>query len=71
MCELQEDFMFLKYRIQRLQIKTDIQRALVDKLEVAEKEYGSTYYTDLMIREHCKWVGLNSRLHFLKRKLDT
>ena len=63
--------MLLKYRIKKLKKKTDIQKGLVDKLEIVEKEHGSSYYTDRMLEEHCKWLELNSKLHFLMGKLDT
>jgi hypothetical protein len=63
--------MFLKYRIERLKKKIYIQKAAVEKIEVVEKQYGSSYYTDLILKEHRKWLELNSKLHFLMRKADT
>lgn len=63
--------MFLDYRIRKLQIKVDVQKALTDKLAIAEKEYGKTYYTDKFHKAHCKWVELNSELKWLKDKQET
>jgi hypothetical protein len=60
--------MFLDYRIRRLQIKVDVQKALTDKLEITEKEYGRAYYTDKFHKAHCQWLELNSKLQWLKDK---
>jgi hypothetical protein len=60
--------MFLSYRIEKLRIKVEVQKALVDKLQIAEKEYGSSYYTDRFHEAFCKYVQLNSKLKYLERK---
>lgn len=61
--------MFLKYRIEKLSLKVDVQKAYVDKIEIAAKEYCNSYYTDKLHREHLKYLNLNSRLHWLERGL--
>jgi hypothetical protein len=61
--------MFLKYRIRKLQIKVDCQKAETERLEVAEKEYRVSYYTNKLIASHRAYVELNSHLEFLKGKV--
>jgi hypothetical protein len=63
--------MFEKYRINKLKIKAEVQQALVDKLEIAEKEYGISYYTNKFHREFCKLVEINSKLKYLQDKYNT
>ncbi len=62
--------MFLEYRIRRLKIKVDTQKELVNKLELAEKQYEESYYTDKFHEAHCKWLEMNSKLKWLKDKLS-
>jgi hypothetical protein len=57
---------FLNYRIRKLQVKVDCQKAVTEILTKVEKEYGSSYYTDKLIRSHHKYIELNSHLEFLK-----
>jgi len=54
--------MFLAWRIRRLQAKVDIQREHLIKVEKVAMQYGQSYYTDLMLKEHLKWLQLNSKL---------
>lgn len=61
--------MFDKLRINRLRIKIDVQKAFTDKLEIAEKEYGSSYYTNRYHREFCKLVEMQSKVKFLEDRL--
>jgi hypothetical protein len=61
--------MFLKYRIRKLQIKVDGQKAETERLEVAERDYGVSYYTNKLIESHRAYVELNSHLEFLKGKV--
>ena len=58
--------MFDTYRMRRLKTKTEVQKALVDKLEIAEKEYGSGYYTNKLHDAVCKLVELRSKLKWLE-----
>jgi hypothetical protein len=60
--------MFLSYRIRKLKIKVEVQKALVDNLQIAEKQYASSYYTDMFHKAVCKYVELNSKLKYLKGK---
>ena len=62
--------MFLKYRMGKLEIKIKVQQAVVDKLEIAARQYGSSYYTDKYHREYCRLVDLTSNLEYLKGKLN-
>jgi len=61
--------MFEQFRINRLKPKIDSQRALVDKLSIAEAEYKNSYYTDKFHAEFCKLIGMQSRMKWLKNKL--
>lgn len=60
--------MFIAYRIRKLSTKVEVQKALVDLLKIADKEYGRSYYTDQFHKAHCKYVELNSQLKWLKDK---
>lgn len=60
--------MFLSYRIEKLRIKVEVQKALVNQLHISEKEYGSSYYTDMLHKALCKYIELNSKLICLERK---
>ena len=61
--------MFLNYRIRKLQIKVDGQKAEIEMLEVAERDYGISYYTNKLIASNRAYVELNSHLEFLKGKV--
>jgi hypothetical protein len=60
---------FLNYRIRKLQVKVDCQKAATEILTIVEKQYGSSYYTDKLIESHRKYIELNSQLEFLKGKV--
>ena len=60
--------MFLKYRIERLEMKVEVQSGVVEMLGKVEKIHKNSYYTDRLIREQTKMLSLNSKLSFLKRK---
>ena len=59
---------FINYRIKRLQIKVDGQKARTEKLTIAAGFYKNSYYTDQLIDSHCKLVELSSELKWLKDK---
>ena len=61
--------MFYKYRSEMLQIKIDVQIALVEKLEKAEVAYGISYYTDQLHTEFCRLVKMQSKHKWLIDKL--
>ena len=60
---------FLKWRIERLKIKVEAQKAAVSFLVDKEHVYKNSYYTDRLIKEHRGFVELNSKLKYLERKL--
>jgi len=59
---------FREWRIRRLQAKVDVQSAHVARLEKAAREYGQSYYMDIFLKEHLKWLQLNSKLKWLEEK---
>ena len=63
--------MFLRYRIEKLKQKVEVQKGLVDELRAVSARYGQSYYDDQVIEQHTKWLELNSRLKYLESKLDT
>ena len=61
---------FTEWRIRRLKTRVEAQKALADKLEIAEREYESSYYTDKFHSAHCKYIELNSKLKWLERSIE-
>ncbi len=51
----------------------DLQKVLIDRLSVKEKEYRCVdlkcVYKEHLLKEHCKWLKLNSKMYYLMGKI--
>lgn len=58
--------MFNRYRIRKLKVAIDAKAALVERLEIVDKEYRCSYYTDQLNSSVCELAELKSKLRLLE-----